>query len=48
MLQDGRGSEGSQPIVVVGSDTIVDVSAVGIFTVKEETLTVVLLALVSM
>lgn len=38
VLQDGRGSEGAQPIVVVGSDTIVDVSAVGIFTVKEETL----------
>lgn len=36
MLKDGGGGEGAQPIVVVGSDTIVDVRAVGIFVVKQE------------
>ena len=29
VLQDGAGGEGAQPIVVVGSDTIVDVRIIG-------------------
>lgn len=34
VLKDGGGGEGAQPIVVVGSDTIVDVRHVGVSTVK--------------
>lgn len=45
VLQDAGVSEGAEPIVVVGSDTIVDVRTVGAISVEERALFALLLSI---